>query len=98
MEKPDREVSMREQLAQRLFEARYGKVDEGFTRYDGEASWMQDTEKLWCDVADECIRQMEWAYAKGHNDSGVTKIVPNAYLLSEAIPEHLTLAPDDWKP
>jgi hypothetical protein len=41
------------------------------------------------DVADECIRQMEWARTLGRTDN------PDRYW--EPYPE-LTAAPDDWNP
>lgn len=92
--------AMREELARRLYEARYGAVDPGWSVYDGDAAWLRDDVKLWLPVADEVIRQMEWA--RRHTitpgwtmDISVPefprKIVFNQY-------DELSLAPKDWTP
>lgn len=83
---------LREQLANRLFDvvqvARHRQLDPG-TLY----SKAQFTE--YKDLADECIRQMEWARG----------LVPRCEFDCKGCPkcesfgyQPLTLAPEDWKP
>jgi len=63
---------------------------------DGEDERDQNAQRLtWLRVADECIRQMEWA-RKGW----LERIDSNGSRFYMTAPPQspLTLAPDDWKP
>ena len=50
----------------------------------------------WGDMADECIRQMEWARGIGYRHAELASDDAD-YVLAVNRPP-LTLAPEDWKP
>ena len=83
-------MSLREDLAARLWtitkkihKDTMGGICDGFEYYDG---W--DT--LHSQLADECLRQMEWARHEWHNSMGCACYCSNKL--------DRTLAPPDWKP
>ena len=79
-------MSLREELAAVLWEARWKRIETGSGIKGNRFPDIDDVgQRAWLDVADECIRQMEWARASSPGkDYGRTP--------------PLTLAPEDWKP
>lgn len=71
-------MSLREELARRLYKATYPELEP------------HNASDLWLLIADECIRQMEWA----RETVPMTKTL--AATFRDLVP--LTLAPEDWKP
>lgn len=87
---------LREQLANRLANVGGGTICVGENDF-GAHAFRENLEK-WLALADECIRQMEWARTEcvgerwgGDGRDGTRHIVDRSELL-------LTLAPEDWKP
>lgn len=78
---------LREALAQKLRSAYLG---------GGSPETDRDDSSDWLDVADECIRQMEWAFRKG----GLRGIQDERGTVAHGTMKktELTLAPEDWKP
>ena len=87
-------ADLREKLATRLLTA-YGEGYERVARPDPDnpGGTVINVVEAWNCVADECIRQMEWARTEcvesvDSYDAG------NSWLKNKS----LTPAPDDWKP
>lgn len=84
-------MTMREELALRLARLQWSTMTDEPGRPVAivEIDSAQGPGTTWGDLADECIRQMEWARGLYMKSEGVgpIKVVPG-----------LTLAPEDWKP
>jgi len=76
---------LREQLSTRLLMC-FGEGRARHMQPDGTVNVVA----VWNCVADECIRQMEWAAANGFNHC-CSRGLHNPL-------DPLTLAPEDWKP
>jgi hypothetical protein len=88
------EPSLRELLARRLISVKWAIDYSQECAADVEIDPAQGPIATWGDLADECIRQMEWARTgwvecKDNNGSS---------FYSRGASTYLTLAPEDWKP
>lgn len=88
-------MSLREDLARRLYEAHWAPtvalVGRAAVPFENQPDANREA---WCVAADECIRQMEWARRQGADS------VEASIIEIELAKEHgtITLAPPDWKP
>lgn len=92
---------LRETLATRLLRA-YGEGYEQVTRPDpdNEGGTVTNVVEAWNFVADECIRQMEWAASRqtAATDSNGSRFYTPEGWGTPWDRSKLTPAPDDWKP
>ena len=89
-------MSLRDDLAKRLCAMKWSMAgSDGESVVDWEIDAAQGPPATWGDLADECIRQMEWAKQIGH-DSATGKNHDVGEWGEGGLP--LTLAPEDWKP
>lgn len=89
-------TDLREQLARRLGSIKWPGLADPLNKRvaDEEVDAGQGNSATWGDLADECIRQMEWAR---HPFTPVKPIEEGDW--SEPAPWFpLTPAPNDWKP
>lgn len=90
---------LREQLANRLANVGGGTICVGENDF-GAHAFRENLEK-WLALADECIRQMEWARrkcARPRRDDHKDPSMPSAVFHIPGTYVDLTLAPEDWKP